>query len=161
MIKISALLLFLALPSFAQERPLDLAGLTPLIAEKIKEAKAATILTYSGEIGGGGYISLWTFHSANKDREYLELPNIGWRAIDGQKPAATLSMAINFPAISAALWDFEWAKAHVKRSPFPPIFMGPVFIVPFDPSAIEQIAISNWKNYLGFQFSIRLGSSQP
>ncbi len=115
---------------------MTLGGVPTLIAQKLQEAKAAGIVDFAGHIGGGAYVPTWTFHDMN-GVSYVEALDIGYRALQGQKPMIYLMpFAVDLPAISSRLWNFSWAQNHVTRSKYPDVFVG---VGPFIPSTKEEL----------------------
>jgi hypothetical protein len=114
---------------------LSIGGVPELIADKVKEIKAATLLTFAGDFGGAAYLPVWTFHAAQEPgqvdpmKDYVEL-GMGGVILEGGHGKAFLCANVNLPGVSARLWDNEWSKAHVRRSVFPPIWVGPYVRIP-------------------------------
>lgn len=133
-----ALSVFILLGSSArgEESPLDVGGISKLIADKAKEAKLATMLDLSGIFGGALYLPVWTLKGAgDSGAEYISLGAGGMiREGGGKLPLA--GIAFNLPALSAKLWSFQWAKDHVKRAKFPPIWAGPYVLIPTSKSYV-------------------------
>ena len=114
----------------AQEKPLDVGGISSLIASKAKEAKLATMLDLSGTFGGAAYLPVWTLKGAGEaGAEYVSL-GAGGMIREGGDKRPLIALALTLPAISAKVWDFQWAKAHLPRAKFPPIWAGPYILVP-------------------------------
>ena len=127
---IMAALICFGSPAMAQEKPLDVGGISRLIADKAKEAKLATMLDLSGTFGGAAYLPVWTIKGAgDAGAEYVSL-GAGGMLREGGDKSPLVAVAFNLPAISAKVWDFQWARDHVKRSKFPPIWIGPYVLVP-------------------------------
>ena len=114
----------------AQESPLAIGGISALISDKAKEAKIATMLDLSGKFGGAAYLPIWTLKAAGEaGSEYVSL-GAGGMIREGGDKSPLVALAFNLPAISGKIWDFQWAKDHVKRAKFPPIWVGPYVLVP-------------------------------
>lgn len=133
---------------------LTLGGIPRLIADKLKETHPCGLVDLSGHIGGGAYLPLWTIRG--RSRNYAELANIGYRAMQGQKPSVLLMpLALDATSISAKLWNFSWANAHVTRTQFPDFFLGPALLVPLDKAQIKTLSIKDPKPWLGAVGSVR------
>ena len=115
----------------------DLSGLADLISQKAKEARAATLVSLESEFAGGLYLPVWTVHATGLDYElqpmdvdYLEV-GAGAELREGGRGAPLLSVTVNIPAFSGWIWGrWGWAKRHVRRSKFPPVFIGPFVRIP-------------------------------
>jgi hypothetical protein len=145
-------------PSLTPAAPtgdMTLGGVPKLLAQKIQEAKAAGLVDFAGHIGAGGYVPTYTFHDA-AGRAYAEVADLGYRAIQGSKPAGyAMPLAINVTAISARAWDFQWAKDHVTRSPYPDLFLGVGAILPFDGPQLRQLKLNHPQDWLAASASVR------
>jgi hypothetical protein len=155
------LILLLATPCFADvvlEAPagdLSLGGIPRLIGDKLKETKPAGLIDLKGRIGGGAYLPLWTFHDTAK-RPYVEAINVGFRAIQGEKPSVlVMPLAVNVTGLSARLWSFQWAQDHLTRSKFPDFFLGATAFVPLDAPQLKAMKLNDPKGWLGFVGSAR------
>ena len=123
-------LLFVGLGAQVQAGDLDLGGIGDLIGEKVKEAKVASLFDLKANPAGALYLPVWVFHGKAKESpDYFEL-GLGGMLQEQGHGAPFLAITMNLPAISAKLWDFDWAKSHVRRSKFPPIFFGPYVLMP-------------------------------
>ena len=125
----------------AQEATLDVGGISKLLAEKAKEAKLATMVDLSGTFGGAAYLPVWTLKGAGPaGAEYMAI-GAGGMIREGGEKSPLLSLTFNLPAISAKAWDFQWAKDHIKRASFPPIWMGPYILIPTSKSYVIRTAV--------------------
>ena len=145
-------LLLIPFYTFAEEYPLaSIPGLLDHAAAKSKEAKAAGLIDFNGQVSGAAYLPVWIFHGT--ERAYFETGLGGTiRAREQFRPL--IGFDANLPAISARFWSFPWAKAHVTRTKFPPIWLGPIIRIPL-PS--DRFQWRDWKAWSGFILSIRLG----
>lgn len=153
MLKSLFVVAFLTLPVVAQEapqRPLDVGGITELVAEKLKEARLATSVDLNGTIGAAAILPLLTFHDKAGTADLVEV-GAGGQLSEGGRKQPVLSVAVNAPAVSARIWDFEWARAHVRRAKFPPIFIGPRLLLPMP--GVRW----TWREALGGTVSVRFG----
>lgn len=145
-------------PAIAPEAPsgaLTLGGVPQLLADKLKEAKPAGIVDFAGHVGGGGYLPLWSFHD-RAGVTYVEAMNFGYRAIQGSKPGGIfMPLAVDATALSARLWNFEWARAHVTRSKFPNVFLGVAALLPLDAKGLAELKIRDSRRWLGAVASVR------
>ena len=146
---ITAVLLLAAAPANAAD--LDLGSVGELVAEKLKETKGASLLSLDGTWGGAIELPIWTFHGA-QGPDYLEL-SIGGMLQEGGNKSPLVSVAVNLPAISAWLWRSEWARSHVRRTAFPPIFAGPYVLLPL-PGETWTL-----RTAIGAKVSVRLGKA--
>ena len=106
---------------------LDLSGLTDLVAEKAKEAKAASFVTMDQKIAAGAYLPVWTLH--NGTTNYADI-GIGGAIKQGESFTPRIPFSINLTAVSAWVWGSPWARAHVARTTMPPVWIGPFVNVP-------------------------------
>lgn len=147
-----------AVPSVEVSAPsgdMTLGGVPRLIAQKIQEAKPCGIADGYGRLGGGAYIPTWTFHDM-AGRSFVEVGNIGYRAIQGEKPSVMLlPVMVNFVALSGRAWDFQWARDHVTRSKYPDIFVGVGPIVPIDGAQVVRLKLNQPKGWLVAVASVR------
>ena len=133
---------------------MTLGGIPKLIAQKIAEAKPCGLVDFAGNIGGGAYVPTWTFHDM-AGHNYVEAGDIGYRAIQGQKPSVLLMpAAFDLTQISGRIWNFKWAQDHVTRSPYPDLFLGLTALIPAGP-AIRSLSLRDPKQWLGGVASVR------
>ena len=132
---------------------LDIPNLATLVAEKAKESKACGIVGLDGKVAGGAYLPVWTLHK--RDTTAVEYAQVGVggsiRQGDSFRPLFTLSA--NLPALSAKLWDSDWARRHLTRTKFPAVWLGPQVRVPVPG---ERVAWGDWREWVGFIVSIGL-----
>src|SRR3990167_967910 len=127
---LTAVLVCFGIVAQAQESPLAIGGISKLISEKTREAKIATMLDLYGGIGGALYLPVWSLKGAgDAGNEYVSL-GVGGMIREGGDKSPLVAIAFNLPALSAKVWDFQWAKDHIKRSKFPPIWVGPYVLIP-------------------------------
>ena len=156
--KILIVALLLPCIASAQDKPvgepLGVGGVTTLVADKIKEAKGATVFTLGAGPAAALYLPIWTFH----DKADVDLVELGlggmWRMNEHPEPLAVFGL--NLPGISGRIWGFQWAKEHLRRSPFPPIFFGPTLVVPIEYKNVSAMRWDGWRDYLGLSISVRL-----
>lgn len=145
-------------PSVAVSAPtgvLTLGGIPKMIADKIQEAKPAGIVDFNGHVGGGGYLPIYTFHDMS-GVSYVEVFNVGYRAIQAQKPSVMLMpVAIDVTSVSSRIWNFQWARNHVTRSHFPDLFLGPTVLLPLNSVEIKTLKIKSPKDWLAIVGSAR------
>jgi hypothetical protein len=145
-------------PSVAVSAPggdMTLGGVPRLIAQKLEEAKPAGLVDFAGHVGGGAYLPTYIFHDA-AGNQYVEAADIGYRAIQGSKPSVYLMpIAINVTALSSRAWDFQWARDHVTRSPYPDLWLGVGPLLPLDKSQLEQLKLYRPKDWLAASASVR------
>lgn len=159
------LLACLAVPAIAQDAPappvppaeLDASGVAGLVADKLKEVKGAVLVTIGGKPGGAGYLPIWTWHTAD-GTPIAELPTIGYRGVQGQRPDAFTTATLNLPGISAKLFGSTWMTSHVTKSAFPPIFFGPAAIMPMNLRVVRALRWQDWKDYAAIVVSVRVAS---
>ena len=134
---------------------LDIGGLAELVAQKAKESKAASLVSLEGKVSGGVYLPIWTYHSPldGKETDFYEM-GIGGDIARKENARPLLTMTANAPALSGRFWSSAWAKTHVRRSVFPPIWFGPQFRIPV-PS--DKFQWRDWKEYVGAIVSIGFG----
>ena len=134
---------------------MTLGGVPQLLAQKVKEAKAAGIVDLAGHVGGGAYVPTYTFHDA-AGTNYVEALNIGYRAIQNAKPTVFIEpYALDLTSISGRFWDFPWAQKHVTRSPYPDIFVGIGPLLPTDKTQLYQLKLNQPKSWLAASASCR------
>ena len=145
--------LFLTAPTFASAGLLDISGLADLVAEKAKENRAVSLSDLDGRLSAGAELPIWVLHDA-AGTDYLEF-GIGAdiKARENFRPLA--SFDFNLPALSGLVWSSNWAKSHIRRTRFPPIWVGPSFRLPL-PS--DRFQFRDILDYLGFIVSVGIGS---
>jgi len=151
MTKILALLMFVATVASAQSIDLPAPSIdqsfSQLLANKAKEMRPAVLIGPYTAPAYSAFLPVWTFHAAyDKDaagkeiidhyRDTVELGAGGKYEAGSKDYSAFLAGDLNFVALSARLWDFAWARTHVRRSQFPNIFIGPALTLPVE-----------WKEY--------------
>ncbi len=165
---VAAVLFLCALPLRAQslatisgtaiEAPtgdMTLGGVPQLIAQKLQEAKAAGIVDFAGHLGGGAYVPTYTFHNV-AGTAFVEAMDIGYRALQNSKPSVYLMpFAVNVTALSGAAWNFQWARDHVTRSPYPDLWLGVGPLIPCDKAQLVQLKLDQPKNWLAASASVR------
>ena len=130
----------------------DIGGFQALAAEKLKEAKPVGILSLNAKPKIAAVLPVWTFHDDRAvQNDYVEIVIGGiWQTED--KPYPFLGVGFNIVALSARAWDWQWARDHVKRTKFPPIFIGPAAGLPID---IKRIREWTWQDQCGIQAGVR------
>lgn len=141
-----------AVPAVPQE--LAVSGLPRLLSDKIKELRPAILTTFGGKPGAAAYLPIWTWNTA-AGVPLVEFPTIGYRTLQGARPDMFTHFAVNLPGISSQLFGGQWFAKHVKKSPFPPIFLGPAMLVPLNLSVIEKLQVGDWKKYMAVVASAR------
>lgn len=126
------------------------AGFQTLLADKLKEAKPVLILHPERKPALSLFHPTWVFHDS-KGVDYLEI-GPGGKFQKGENPYAFIGLGVNIVALSGRFWDFDWARAHVRRSNFPPIFIGPAVYLPLD---INRAREWNWRENAGASVSVR------
>lgn len=144
---ITLVLMFFGSMCYAQD---PTGGFQTLLAEKLKEAKPVGILNLNAKPAAAAFLPIWTFEDLS-GAEYVEVGG-GGKFQQGEKAHAFLGLDFNVVAISSRLWNFPWAQTHVKRSKFPPIFLGPSIELPVDLQAIKDWTIDS---NCGIFFSVR------
>lgn len=145
---LTAVLGLLALtPVRAAAGVLDIPGLATLVAEKAKEARACAVVDLNGKFAGGAYLPVWTFHKADDPKTQYVNVGIGGVIRQGESFRPFVPVAANLPALSAKLWDSDWARRHLTRTKFPPIWVGPQVRVPLPG---ERVGWGDWREWLGF-----------
>ena len=137
--------------------PFNIGGLPELVASKIMETKAATLITLDATLGGGAYLPVWTFHATNSTDpmfDYLEF-GAGGVILAGGNAKAFLCAGLNLPAISRAFWHNSWADAHLRRTVLPGIWIGPYIRAPMPNNPPWVVG-----HEVGGLLSIRLGGSK-
>lgn len=157
----AAALVCLGGPALAQPLPvapdggMTLGGVPQLLAQKLQEAKAAGIVDFAGHVGGGAYVPTYVFHDV-VGVNYVEVGDIGYRALQGAKPSVFfMPFAVNLTGVSARLWEFSWADAHVTRSPYPDIFLGLGPLLPTDRQQLQALRLDRPKEWLAASASVR------
>lgn len=107
---------------------LQIGGVTEFLGDMLKQSRGATLLNGRGDIGGGVYVPIWTFHDMDKVN-YVHF-GCGGRIMEGGDYAPMGIVALNLPALSYRLWNFAWAKDHVERLKTPDIWFGPYTEIP-------------------------------
>lgn len=121
---------------------------TKLLSSKIKETMPIGIFGINQKPSASLYLPIWRFH-ANLDAN-IEYFNFGvggeWNEeIRGGEAYA--GGMFNLVSLSGKFWDFNWAERHVKRSKFPPLYIGPSLLLPFDAKQIKE-TFSSWDKFL-------------
>ncbi len=120
----------LILAQMPAARPeLDIGGVTDFLGDILKQSKGASLVSGKGQIGGALYLPVWTFHDMD-GVNYVHLGG-GGKLAEGGKYAPIGIVALNLPALSARLWRFAWANAHVTRLKTPDIWFGPYVELPY------------------------------
>ena len=132
---------------------LDITGLADLVAEKAKETRAVSLINLDAQVSAGAELPIWVLQGAD-GTQYLGT-GIGADIKSRENFRPLISIDANLPALSSVLWSSEWAKVHVKRTHFPPIWFGPNFRVPLPE---DRFQFKDIRNYLGFIVSIGIGS---
>ncbi len=131
---------------------LDISGLADLIAEKAKETRAVSLINMEGRVSAGAELPVWVLHSGDVD--YLGT-GIGADIKSRENFRPLLSIDANLPALSGLIFGSQWAKEHVRRTRFPPIWFGPNLRVPLPE---DKFQFKDSREYLGFIVSIGIGS---
>src|SRR3990167_7938381 len=139
----SSLIFMLALcagfPAQAQTSTDSAAGFQTLLAEKLKESKLVWIGSPYFKPAIAPLLPVWTFHDAFPPYTDLLEIGMGGKFRDGEKPQPFLGFCINLVGISGRLWNFPWALAHVRRSVFPVIFLGPGISAPIELASARDL----------------------
>ncbi len=136
------LLALLALSTSAAAQSVD-QSFSDLLAAKTKEMRPAVLIGPYTAPAYSLWLPVWTFHRVyDKDADdqpildinkgIFELGGGGKYESADKHGSAFLGFDLNIVALSGRLWDFPWARLHVKRSKFPSIFLGPVVTAPLD-----------------------------
>ena len=141
-------------PSLQVPAELDAGGVIGLLGDKLKETKAAALVTWGGKPGAAVYLPIWTWHTAD-GIPIAEFPAIGYRGVQGQKPDAFAPLTFNLPGLSKQWFGSGWFKAHVKKSVFPPVFFGPAVIVPLNLGTVKALRWEDWTKYAAIVLSVR------
>jgi hypothetical protein len=159
-------ILALALVSFlvaGQARAADTAAdqFAKFLTDKVKEGRLVVLVSPYYKPAYEAYIPVWTFAAQDpatgkpsKDpmRRYFSLGGGGRIDMEDKTHASGfVGCDLNLVALSARLWDFAWARGHLDRSSFPPIYAGPAFEAP---TSYEQLRTMTLKRDLRAQFGI-------
>lgn len=127
-------------------------GLIQFVADKAKEGRPVVLFAPYHKPIYAAYLPVWTFHAdydkdaAGKDikdayRQFFSVGGGGKYDMETRRADGFVSMDFNLVALSARAWDFGWAKSHVDRSKFPPIYLGPAWIAPLSWEALRTVSI--------------------
>lgn len=119
------LMLILFPPLKAEE---GLGGVGDFVSSMARQAQGGTSIDLKGNISGILYIPVWTVQDLSK-RAYLSLV-AGGALKEGGRGEPLIGFAFNGPAISSCIWDFQWARDHLRRIQLPDIWFGPYIRIP-------------------------------
>jgi len=114
-------------------------GFLALMRQKISETRPVVLMSPYVKPAYSMFLPVWKFHDG--DRTYAECGVGGKYETESRSGSAFLGTDINLVAVSALVWNFAWAKDHVTRSKFPPIFVGPSFVSPQDWQGLKTISL--------------------
>lgn len=146
-----------SIPSDLTLPELTAGGIPKLIGDKVKELRGCALVDFQGHKGGGAYLPIWSLQSEGGGVTYAHAMNVGYRALEGKKPnVLIMPLALNLTAVSGKVWDFDWARKHVARSPFPPVFVGPTILLPINGPEFQELTWAGWKSWAGVVLSVGL-----
>ena len=126
-----------------------------LLAAKAKEMRPAVLIGPYTAPAYSLWLPVWSIHGAyDKDASGAPISDINKDIVEfgaggkyessDKRGSAFLGFDFNIVALSGKLWAFPWADAHVKRSKFPSIFLGPVVTAPLDWRSYKNANIGSY-----------------
>ena len=138
--KLAIVLMLLASSVPAIAAPTAADSFAQFFSDKLKEGRAVVLASPFYKPAYAAYIPVWTLASMDSTtgkpsqdpyRRYFSIGGGGKIVMEDKGRAeGFIGMDLNLVAISARLWDWTWARQHLDRSSFPPIYAGPAFDAP-------------------------------
>lgn len=129
--------------------------------DKLKEGRAVVLVSPFYKPAYAVYVPVWTLASmdsatgkpsADPYRRYFSIGGGGKIDMNDRSHAAGfVSCDLNLVALSARLWDWAWARQHIDRASFPPIYAGPAFDAP---TGYDQLRTMNLRRDMRAQIGI-------
>jgi hypothetical protein len=113
-----------------------ISGWLRLAAEKASETRPVVLMSPYVRPAYSAFLPVWTLHAKYPESgvdhylDYLEIGIGGKYEMSDSSKSAFLAGDVNLVGISARLWNWKWADEHLRRSKFPPIFVGPGLVAP-------------------------------
>lgn len=159
-------LLTVSVTAAAQTAPTDAGqSFSQFAADTLKQGRGVVMLSPYFKPAYAAYVPVWTFHAAydmdaagkpirDPYRQFFSVGGGGKYDLDTKSGSGFIGCDINIVALSARLWDFAWARNHVDRVKFPPVYGGGSFIAP---TSYEGIRTMNLKR----DFRVTAGIGYP
>ena len=132
-------------------------------AAKVREMKVVYSLTWEAKKArhaGGAYVPINTLTSKDGNFEYLDW-GLGAEEPEGSaKPRLIIPIMANIVDISRKVFNFRWARDHIRTTALPPIWIGPIW---YPPSRLSKQGLNDYifLHNLGVGLSARFGALLP
>lgn len=139
-----------ALPSFARAGDSAADQFAQFLSDKVKEGRAVVRMSPFYKPAYGAYVPVWTLAAKDsstgkpsKDplRRYFSVGGGGKIDMETKAASGFLGCDLNLVALSARAWDWDWAREHLDRASFPPIYAGPSFDVPTSYEGLKSMSL--------------------
>lgn len=135
-------------------------SLGELLGTKASEMKGFYGLTWPSDEprhAGGAYVPVNTLQTEDGEYQFLDW-GLGVEEPQGSEdPRFVVPIMGNVVDIVRKAFGFRWAKAHIRSTKLPPIWMGPIF---HPPTRLSKTGLKEYrlKHNVGIGLSIRISS---
>lgn len=116
-------------------------GFLQLMRDKLSETRPVVLLSPYIKPAYSLFLPVWAFHNEAQTQDIFEVGLGGKYETESKSASAFLGADFNLVALSARLWNWSWARTHVRRTKFPPIFVGPAIISPQDYAGLKTMSL--------------------